>query len=235
MRILPAAAATVALTFAVATPASGHAELVPWQLPPGATGGLLLLVTHGCGDEDEWISTEPLPEEPTVAVTIPVPLELTIEPGEYEGWSLSTETDDGGRTTSITWTSDDPAGTYETLQFPIDVTVPDLPDGSEVWLPVIQECTEGESLAWTLEGDVRGGDEVPAMKLFLNEDSTVPATWSEGSTPTVDGDVATADAAGGTSRAGGLGLPSLLLAVLGVGGAAVALRRRAHVRRPPAA
>lgn len=224
MRVIPTLCAAGCLLLGVHAPAAGHAELVPWRLPPGETGGLLLMVTHGCGDEDEWISAEPLEEEPTIAVTVQVPLELDMTPVAVEGWSLSTEDDGSGALTSATWRHDDPAGTSETVQLPIDVTVADVPDGSEVWIPVIQECTGGESLEWTLEDELRGGDQVPAMMLSIRDDATLPAIWG---TETIDADsLAAAEAAAAPSPLERFGLPSAALAVLGLGGLWLALRRR---------
>jgi hypothetical protein len=221
------------LLVALPTPAAGHAELVPWQLPPGETGGLLLMVTHGCGDEDEWISSEPLEEEPTLAVTVRVPLELDIVPLPVEGWSLTTETETDGTVQSATWRIDDPAGTTETVQLPIDVTVGDVPDGSEVWIPVVQECAGGDRLEWTLEGDLRGGDEVPAMRLVIRDEATTPATWAAAG---VDEDaVAAARDAASPGPLQRIGLPGAALAALGIAGLVFALRRRRARPSEPAA
>jgi hypothetical protein len=213
----------------VAAPAAAlaHGELVPWQLPPGETAGLLLLVTHGCADDDEWFSSEPQPDPPTVAVTIQAPLELTIEPAPYEGWTLTTERDASDRLTSATWRSDDPAGTSDALQLPLDVTVADVPDGSEVWLPLIQECAGDEILEQTLEGELRGGDQMPAMRLVANESANAPDPWGEAADGTTPADVADPTAAGAIAASVGL-------AALGLAGVAFALRRRRHVQRTPA-
>lgn len=217
MRVLSTVAAATLLSLALAAPARGHAELVPWQLPPGAEARLLLLVTHGCGDEDERISTEPLEEEPTVAVAVRAPLELEIVPGELDGWTLTEETDANGRVTAARWDSDDPDGTTETLQIPMDVRVGDVPNGSEIWLPVVQECAGGASLSWTLEGDVRGGDEIPAMRLLVDEDASAPPTGRG-----VDG----------STWPGRLAVPSIVLALLGTAGLTDAVRRRRRSSHP---
>jgi uncharacterized protein YcnI len=224
VRIVPTATVAGALVLGTALPAAGHAELAPWQLPPNSEAGMLLLVTHGCGDDEEWISTEPLAEEPSVAVTIQRPLELEIRPVPYQGWTLTTEEDQTGTVTSATWRSDDPAGTSRTLQLPFDVTVGDVPEGHVIWFPVFQECTAGESLEWTVEGDSRGGDEIPAMRLTIHDDATAPPLHAAGDTGTRPG-----SEAGPASRSGALerfGLPSLVLALAGTGAVILGYRRR---------
>lgn len=230
MRIVPTLCTAACLVVGVQAPAAGHAELVPWRLPPGETAGLLLMVTHGCGDEDAWISTEPLEEEPTVAVTVRVPLELEMTPFPIDDWSLSTEEDPGGAVTSATWRYHDPAGTSETVQLPIDVTVADLPDGAEVWIPVVQECTAGDTLEWTLEGDLRGGDEVPAMLLSIREDATLPEAW--GGQEVDEESLAAAEAAATPSPLERLGPWSVGLAALGLGGLVLGMRRRRRAAAP---
>jgi uncharacterized protein YcnI len=222
------ASLTSALLLASAAPASAHAELAPWRLPPDTTAGMLLLVTHGCGDEDEWISSEPLEEEPTIAVTLQRPLELSIEPAPYEGWTLTTERDEAGEVVSATWRSDDPAGTSDTLQLPFDATVGDLPDGHTVWLPVIQECTGDERLEWTLEGDLRGGDEVPAMELLIVEDAPYPEPHGGEGLDAASG--AAAEAALAPSFAERVGWPSLVLGGTGLVAVAAVLWSRRRTR-----
>jgi uncharacterized protein YcnI len=225
---LATATLTTAMLLVSTVPASAHAELAPWRLPPNTTAGVLLLVTHGCGDEDEWISSAPLEEEPTIAVTLLRPLELRIEPAPYEGWTLSTERDEAGEVVSATWRSDDPAGTSDTLQLPFDATVGDVPDGHTIWLPVVQECTGGDSLEWTLEGDLRGGDEVPAMELAIVDGAPAPDPHGGEGLDAASG--AAAEAALTPSPVERFGWASVLLGGAGLVAIGVALWSRRRTR-----
>lgn len=227
MRVLTTAAATAALTVALATSASAHAELSPYRLPPGAEATLALVVTHGCADEAERFRSDGEDEPPTTAIDLQVPLELTVVPQEVDGWTLTTEAA-AGRVTRARWESEDPAGTTESVRFPLDVTVADVPDGTVVWLPLVQDCAGGASLAWTLEGDVRGGDDIPAMRLFVDEDAPVPSDPDDAGA-TADG--ATAGGSADTSTPDRALVGSVALAVVGLGGVALAIRRRRSAGR----
>lgn len=170
MRRTPALVVLAGALLAPASPAFAHAELIPYQLPPGGTSDIAIVLSHGCGDDDEWLSAEPQDDPPTTGVTLLVPAGVRAMPYDIAGWEVTVQ-GDGDRIDAIQWRLEDPAGTTETVALPFSVTLPDGPNGTPIWLPIVQDCVDGEQMLWTEEGEVRGGDAVPALRLFLNENS----------------------------------------------------------------
>lgn len=149
----------------LALPAAAHSGVMPSQIPPGETAEAELILVHGCGpggsipgNDDEALGT--------TLVTVEVPDELTIEPHDLDGWALEVDRHDG-RAVEMRWVSDDPDGRTEALRFPIDVTVPVVDEGSQLWLPVVQDCIDGERLSWTNPGTDEGGGVYPASLLTV--------------------------------------------------------------------
>jgi uncharacterized protein YcnI len=209
---------TVTTTFIVAVlllwagPASAHAGLMPGDLVPGEVTEGELVIVHGCGP-DGTIPGGDEDELATVGVTLDRPEGLSIDPREVEGWTLSTETGPDGEVTSARWEATDPAGEVGTIFLGVEVTADEAVDGTSVWVPVVQDCVEGEQLAWVAEHTDETGGALPAM--LVNVDSAMLAASSS------------------SSPADGGGLPTsviitlaVAIAVIAGGGVAVVSARR---------
>jgi uncharacterized protein YcnI len=205
---IAAASLTVLLLLLGAGPALAHAGLMPGDLAPGvATEGELVLA-HGCGP-DGTIPGSDEAELATVGVTIERPDGLSLLPREVEGWTLTTEERDG-EVQRVRWEVDDADGVLGTVFLGVEVTADAAYDGQDVWVPVVQDCVDGEQLSWTHER-IDGGDAaLPAM--LVSVDAAVLAA-------------STADAPGGLSTSVIATLAVVLAAVAGGAVALVTARR----------
>jgi uncharacterized protein YcnI len=160
------AAVAAAVSLLVAAPAAAHVGLMPGELAPGTTMDAQLVLAHGCGPEGSIPTTD---DEAfaTQAVTLAVPDGLAVTPRESAGWSLTTEQDASGRTTSARWEAADEIGAPGAVRFALSVDASALDDEAEHWLPVVQDCVDGEQLRWTSAG-VESGDDLPAMRLTVS-------------------------------------------------------------------
>jgi uncharacterized protein YcnI len=166
----------VALLLVWVGPASAHAGLMPGELAPGVVTESELVIVHGCGP-DGTIPGNDDEEFATTAVTLERPAGLTIAPREVEGWTLSTETDGDGAVTSARWDVSDPEGELGTIFLGVEVTA-DAVDGTSIWVPVVQDCVEGEQLAWVAERVDELDGELPAM-LVTVDSAVLAASTSE--------------------------------------------------------
>ena len=153
-RVVAAAAALACLS---ATPVSAHTEPDVIAIAAGADATVVLKPNHGCGDSP---STK-------VSTRVPVP---GARGGEVAGW-VATASEDGEGRTVIEWVggslpSDQPGA------FPIEFTAPTTP-GTILTFPFVQECANGEDLAW-IDGDPAG--EYPAPRLLILPAGSAPAT-----------------------------------------------------------
>jgi uncharacterized protein YcnI len=168
---------TVSIVVAVlllgAGPAVGHAGLMPGEFAPDVASAGELVLAHGCGPG----GTIPGSDEedlPTTAVTLERPEGLILAPHPTDGWELTTELGDDGAVQRARWTALDPAGVAGTIFLGVEVTADAGHDGQQVWVPVVQDCVDGERLRWTHEGVDEGDGELPAM--LVTVDSAVLAT-----------------------------------------------------------
>ena len=156
MRLLSLVLTTLAVLCVVAPGASAHTESDFVAVPAGEQATVKLRPTHGCG------------ESPTVKVSIRTDVAGAVG-GVVEGWTSTATPDAEGRTV-IEWTGGSlPAD--EAGQFPITFTVPGAV-GELLVFPAVQECANGESLAW-IEGDPNG--EFPAPRLLILAAGSEPA------------------------------------------------------------
>lgn len=140
--ILAAAGALTALT---AAPASAHAGLMPGAYAPGTTVASQLVIVHGCGPGGT-IPDDASGESATTAVNVTVPDGLRIEPVASDAWAVTT---DGPQ---LRFEAADPDGVEGVATIDVEVTVPDGAEDGDLWVPVVQECVDGEQMAWTHEG-----------------------------------------------------------------------------------
>ena len=220
-------APTVAVLAMAASPALGHPRLEPYELPPGATADLAVLVDHGCGDESTWNGAY-RPDPPTTGISLSLPYGVAAAPYEVDGWSVETEDVDGA--TTVHWRIDDPAGTTDEVALPLHVTLPDATSGDELWLPLVQHCVDDEAVHWE-ERDVSRLDAVPALRIFLNEHAPVPdAAGADADAasplPTEPAAVAQADTSPETFRAPAGWVPGLTAGAVGLALLGLQIRRR---------
>jgi uncharacterized protein YcnI len=139
-----------------ASPATAHTASNIVAVPAGSEATVTLKPTHGCDDS------------PTVEVRIRAPLE-GAEAVPVDGWTETAEADDEGNTI-LTWT-DGSLPADETGEFPITFTAPDTV-GEVLTFPSIQDCENGEELAW-IDGDPEA--EFPAPRLLILDADAEPA------------------------------------------------------------
>jgi uncharacterized protein YcnI len=202
------ASLTVLVLLLGAGPAAAHAGLMPGDLAPGVTTESELVLAHGCGP-DGTIPGSDEAELATVGVTLERPDGLSLAPREVEGWTLTTEEQDG-EVQRVRWEAEDAAGVLGTVFLGVEVTADAAYDGEDVWVPVVQDCVDGEQLSWT-HAQLDGGDgALPAM--LVSVDAAVLAA----STPT--------DAGG--LPASVIATLAVVLAVVAGGAVAVVTARR---------
>jgi uncharacterized protein YcnI len=140
--------------------ASAHTESDVVAVPAGSEATVTLEPTHGCAGS------------PTVRVRILAPVE-DASAVAVEGWDESSEPDDEGNTI-LTWEGGVlPAD--ETGAFPVTFTAPDSV-GELLIFPSVQECEDGEELAW-IDGDPEA--EFAAPRLLILEADAEPAATIE--------------------------------------------------------
>lgn len=151
----------------LAAPASAHVMLMPGDVPASTPTDRQIMVVHGCGPggtipaSDDEIS-------PTMAVEVQVPPAVDIAPHDVDGWEWSRRADDHGATV-LRWEHDDPTGTDAVIY--LDVTVTAEEGHGELWLPVRQECTDGEVMHWTVAGMEERDGQLPAMAVGIEAGS----------------------------------------------------------------
>jgi uncharacterized protein YcnI len=154
-RVLFASVGALAV-FSAATTASAHADSDFVAVPSGSEATVTFKPTHGCG------------ESPTVRVRVRAPM-LDAEAQPVDGWTETSEPDDEGHTI-LTWSGGElPAD--EIGEFPITFPVPDTV-GELLVFPAIQDCANGEELAW-IDGDPES--EYPAPRLLVLDADAEPA------------------------------------------------------------
>ncbi|MFA9445539.1 DUF1775 domain-containing protein [Egicoccus sp. AB-alg6-2] len=196
---------TFALLMLWAGPAAAHAGLMPGDLVPGTASDSEVVIVHGCGPG----GTIPANDDetyPTTSVTLSPPDGLTVVPREVEGWTLTTETDSAGEVQHARWQFDDPAGTLEAIFLGVEVTPDADLDGATLWVPVTQECTDGERLDWIAETAHESHGQLPAM--LVNVSSAVLAASEVPSTGLSTGVIITLALALGIVAGGGVAIVS---------------------------
>ncbi len=148
------------LTLGGAAPALAHAGLMPGQYAPGTNTPSQIVIVHGCGP-DGTIPIDDSVGSPTRAITVTVPTELDIEPVPTDGWTVSRSGQD------LRFETTDPAGVSGAAAVDVAVHVPRGADERDVWIPAVQDCTDGEQLRWTFEGVEMGG-EFAAMRTTVD-------------------------------------------------------------------
>ena len=162
MRRLLLATVVVGLLLGTALPALAHAGLVPRELSPDVAEETEIVLPHGCGPEGAMPDSE-MDASPITAVTVEEPDGVHVRPLEAAGWSLT----QGGEAGGIRWTSDDPAGVDEVVRLGIVVEIGEVSTGTEVPVPVVQECADGSRMAW-VHPEVGGdADRLPAPRLVV--------------------------------------------------------------------
>lgn len=153
------AALTAGLLVLTATAAFAHPGFNPNQMPVGEPVEAIFVVTHGCtfveGDAQR-----------TVRVDLGYTDQVRITAHDVDGWDVA---DDGE---AIVWT-DAGGSTTDPIVLPLTVTVISGDEGDRVYLPVFQECAEGDVYRWVAEPG-QDGDPAARLDLTAGEVSTTP-------------------------------------------------------------
>ena len=148
-----------ALVLLPATAALAHPAFDPNQVPVGEPVDATLVVPHGCATGDAVV-----PEEGQAVPTTRFDLQqvegVRVEPGDVDGWDVSTDGE------AISWT-DAGGATTDPIELPVTVTIEQGSPGDTVLLSAYQECEDGSSYRWT-----EGSDDTPAVRLELTAGET---------------------------------------------------------------
>jgi uncharacterized protein YcnI len=149
--------ATVAVLMLSGAIASAHTEPDVIAIAAGGDATVVQKPNHGCGDSPST----------TVSTRVPV---SGARGGQVNGWVV-TQSEDGEGRTVIDWTGGS-LPSDQTGAFPIEFTAPATP-GTILTFPFVQECANGEDLAW-IDGDPAG--EYPAPRLLILPPGSEAAT-----------------------------------------------------------
>jgi periplasmic copper chaperone A len=159
-----------------AVPGFAHVGLVPGEIASGATEAAQVVLAHGCG-EDGTVPENEEASSATSAVTLEIPPGLRLTPQEVDGWTLTFE--DGEQADRARWAHDAPEGASGTVFLDLLVDATDLAPGTQVWVPVTQECVDGTVMAWDHPGAATTVEDLPAMSL-RTATATVATTAGDG-------------------------------------------------------
>ena len=249
MRPTRVAAATAALLVLPATAAWAHPSFNPNAVPVGQAVETTLVVPHGCSTGDNV-----MPEEgeavPTVRFDVQLVDGVTIEPHTINGWNAENDgeaivwTEDGGATTdplefpvTLTVEQGSPGDELHLAAYQ------ECEDGSSYrWTEdsdstpaILLELTEGETgtVAHDDGMDMDHGSEdamssegpsvEPTQEMTAMDDATSSETATEQVTA-LDADAAAQEGEDPSNT--GMVVTVIVLALLAIGGAAVAVRKR---------
>lgn len=209
-----ALAAATGLALGGALPASAHVSVSASSTAAGSSSLLSFVLPHACSGS------------PTTAITINLPEEIvSATPTVLAGWNvekvtepMAAQEDNHGneiteRVASIVYISTTgglPEG-YR-AQFDVQLRLPDLPVGTELGFPVIQDCTEGQ--------EVWDGDTLPVVTLT---EAVAGGGHDHGEESAAEQPAASGD--GGDILARVFGIAGLVVGVIGIVLAATARRR----------
>lgn len=159
---------SLALAFAALSPAAfAHVTLEQKQAEPGSTYRAVMRVPHGCGDQATT----------TLRVQIPEGF-YNVKPMPKPGWTLETVSGPYARpyenhgtqltegVQEIIWSGGElPDAFYDEFVFRGSFAA-DLPAGSTVWFPTVQECAAGEEAWIDTSGDPDAAMPAPAVTLI---------------------------------------------------------------------
>ena len=169
MRSLRLAAMTAALVVLPAAAAWAHPSFDPNAVPVGEPVDTVLVVPHGCST-GEGVMPEDGQSVPTTRFDLQLVDDVTVEPGEVDGWDTTNDGD------AIVWT-DAGGATTDPIELPVTLTVTDGAAGDTVELAAYQECEDGSSYRWT-----PGSPDTPPVRLELTEGETGTVEHGTGGT-----------------------------------------------------
>lgn len=175
------------LLLLVVAPAAAHPGVRGGELPVDSLATMTLATNHGCGTHDD------AEEAATTSLTLEVPDWLRVVEVPADGWELTLERDDRGRTTVVTWEDDDASTVAPDVD--LEVVATGAP-GETRYLRVLQTC--GELVERWIGTPDEPADQ-PAVRVALGvPDPDAPAPPPQDA-PAPD-DTATADATGDTTE-----------------------------------
>lgn len=213
-RRLAAVAGGAAVTLAaLAAPAAAHTGAEAQAAEAGRTR-ITFGVAAECGDG----------ALPTTGLRVQLPEGATdVQPSPEGGWTTE------ATATEVSWSSTDPAPGRAT--FVLEVVLAQ-PVGTTVYLPAIQLCPEGETIAWIQVPQTPGEDlafPAPSIEVPANDTTPTTAAGAPATTTTTAGPTTTATMAleqtpitleGSESNSAGL-IVFIVIVVVVVGGAVI--------------
>jgi periplasmic copper chaperone A len=163
------AAATGALTLALAGSAGAHITANPGEAPSDGYATVSFEVPHGCE------------ESPTTQVRIQIPPSVpSVTPGVHPLWDVSTKEGKKERVelhgetitrgvSEVTYTAKRPLPPDRLDSFPISLKLPASEEGESIYFPTIQRCEKGQTrwIQIPAEGESAEELEEPAPAVVL--------------------------------------------------------------------
>jgi periplasmic copper chaperone A len=163
------AAATGALTLALAGSAGAHITANPGEAPSDGYATVSFEVPHGCE------------ESPTTQVRIQIPPSVpSVTPGVHPLWDVSTKEGKKERVelhgetitrgvSEVTYTAKRPLPPDRLDSFPISLKLPAGEEGESIYFPAIQHCEKGQTrwIQIPAEGESAEELEEPAPAVVL--------------------------------------------------------------------
>lgn len=222
-RAIWVAAATGALTLALAGTAGAHVTANPAEGPSDGYATVDFQVPHGCE------------EAPTTQVTIQIPPSVPqVTPGRHPLWNLSTKEGKkdpvelhGEKVTrgisEVTYTAKQPLPAHVLDSLPMSIKLPAGEEGESVYFPTVQKCTEGQTRWIQIPAEGESADELeepaPAVVLTAAEGHGGAAKEDEAAADTQPAANVQAAAVGGEDDEGApvwLAVVALAIGALGL-------------------
>jgi uncharacterized protein YcnI len=136
-----------------------HPYIVGSEVEPGEHFEGKLVLTHDCNNQ------------PTVEVVLRMPREAThIEADSPKGWKSSVDPAKG----EIVWQGDP---TPDRMELGVSFEVPQVAEGTKLYIPVVQRCTGGEVQRWVEMPDAEKKQEdlgFPAAFVIVGKKAGLP-------------------------------------------------------------
>jgi periplasmic copper chaperone A len=143
LRTTLVAAATGALTLAVAGSAAAHVTAAPGEGPADGFATLTFGVPHGCeGSPTTELRIRIPPSVPTATPSVHPLWDVATKEGRKDPVELHGEKITSG-VSEVTYTAKEPLPDERLAQFPISVRLPAGKEGDVVYFPTVQKCEKG--------------------------------------------------------------------------------------------
>jgi uncharacterized protein YcnI len=180
------AAATSALTLALAGSAGAHITTNPAEGPSDGFATVSFQVPHGCEESPTTqIRIQIPPSVPSVTPSVHPLWDVATKEGRKDKVELHGETITRG-VSEVTYTAKQPLPPDRLDSFPISLKLPAGEEGESVYFPTIQRCEQGQTRWIQIPAEGESPDELeepaPAVVLTVGEGGHGGATDSGEST-----------------------------------------------------